>query len=226
MDLSEISHAFQTVNAHIEAARQAAVGAAPLVNLVAVSKQQPDEKIDAALATGHRLFGENRVQEATARWAHRRADYPDLRLHLIGPLQSNKASEAVRLFDVIESIDRPKIAAAIAKEITAQNKPMGCFIQVNTGQEPQKSGIVPEDTASFVTHCQAELGLTILGLMCIPPQEEEAAMHFALLKKLAQDSALPHLSMGMSADYEEAIAFGADYVRVGSALFGQRLPRT
>ena len=220
-----LNETFSHVKSQIENARKTAVGGAQMVNLIAVSKQQPDDKINAALATGHRLFGENRVQEATERWAHRRRSFPDLRLHLIGPLQSNKAAEAVALFDVIETIDRSKIAKALAAEMAKQDKHIPCFIQVNTGMEPQKSGIAPQDTLDFVANCQNELGLEIMGLMCIPPQIEEPAMHFALLKKLATQAGLPHLSMGMSADYEEAIAFGADYVRVGSALFGERLPR-
>ena len=216
---------FEQVKTQIETARSQAAGSAERVNLVAVSKQQPDAKITAALGTGHRLFGENRVQEATERWAHRRADYPDLRLHLIGPLQSNKAAAAVTLFDVIESVDRPKIAQALAKEMTAQQKSVPCFIQINTGDEPQKSGISPKEAVEFASYCETDLSLKILGFMCIPPQSEEPAMHFALLKKLGQKAGLPHLSMGMSADFEEAIAFGADYVRVGSAIFGARLPR-
>ena len=220
-----LNDSFLHVKSQIEKTRQSAVGSAEMVHLIAVSKQQPDEKIEAALATGHRLFGENRVQEATERWAHRRALFPDLRLHLIGPLQSNKAAEAVALFDVIETIDRPKIAKAVSAEMIKQDKKRSCFIQVNTGEEPQKSGIAPQDTLDFVTYCQKDLGLAVMGLMCIPPQTEEPAMHFALLKKLAQQAGLPHLSMGMSADYEDAIAFGADYVRVGSAFFGERLPR-
>ena len=216
---------FDLVLSQISAAQDAAVGSADKVHLVAVSKQQPEEKITAALATGHRLYGENRVQEAKERWQERRADYPDLRLHLIGPLQSNKAADAVALFDVIESVDRPKIAAALAKEMTAQNRHLPCFVQVNTGEEPQKSGILPHETVAFVAQCRDEWGLTIQGLMCIPPQSEEPAMHFALLRKLAKQCDVPHLSMGMSADFEDAIAFGADYVRVGSGLFGARLPR-
>lgn len=221
-----IKDLFSQVKDQIETARKTAVGSADMIKLVAVSKQQPDDKITDALATGHRLFGENRVQEATMRWQARKNEFTDLTLHLIGPLQSNKVSDAVALFDVIETIDRPKIAVALAKEMAKQGKHLPCFIQVNTGDEPQKSGISPQETLSFVNHCQSELGLNIIGLMCIPPQSEEPAMHFALLKKLAKQADLPHLSMGMSADFEQAIAFGADYVRVGSALFGERLPRT
>ena len=220
-----LNDSFAHITSQIKTARDNAPGAASEVHLVAVSKQQPDDKIAAALATGHRLYGENRIQEATGRWAHRRAAYPDLRLHLIGPLQSNKAAEAVALFDVIETVDRPKIAAALAKEMASQNRQLPVFVQVNTGEEPQKSGILPAEVPDFVTQCQQEFGLDVIGLMCIPPQSEEPAMHFALLKKLAATCQLAHLSMGMSADFEDAIAFGADYVRVGSALFGERLPR-
>ena len=195
------------------------------IALIAVSKQQTDEKITAALAMGHRLFGENRVQEAKERWASRRADFPDLRLHLIGPLQSNKAAEAVALFDVIEVIDRPKIAKAVAAELAKQNKSMSCLIQVNTGLEPQKSGIAPNEIADFIAFCKGEAGLPVDGLMCIPPADEEPAPHFALLAKYAKRHALPILSMGMSGDYGTAIQLGATHIRVGSALFGRRLPR-
>ena len=221
-----IADQFADIEAQIKQAIAEGVDPADKVNLIAVSKQQPDEKIEAALATGHRLFGENRVQEAQNRWQARRADYPDLQLHLIGPLQSNKAADAVALFDVIETIDREKIAKAVAGEITKQQKQMSCFVQVNTGMESQKSGIAPEEVAEFVAYCQQDLELAITGLMCIPPADEEAAMHFALLKKYARALKLPHLSMGMSADFAQAISFGADYIRVGSALFGERLPRS
>ena len=195
------------------------------VTLVAVSKQQPDEKIDAALDAGQRVFGENRVQEAISRWEHRRADYPDLILHLIGPLQTNKVAEAVALFDVIEVVDREKLAAALAKEMAKQDRHLPCLVQVNTGEEEQKSGISPQETVEFVRHCQSHHGLNITGLMCIPPADEEPAMHFALLAKLAKTCGLSELSMGMSGDYLEAIKFGATSVRVGSAIFGARLPR-
>jgi len=192
------------------------------VTLVAVSKRQPDHHIDAALAAGQRVFGENRVQEATARWAARRLSYVDLSLHLIGPLQTNKAAEAVALCDVIEVVDREKLARALATEMTRQNRHLPCYIQVNTGEEPQKSGVMPAQLDDFIGFCRSELGLSITGLMCIPPVDEEAAMHFALLNTMAKRHNLPHLSMGMSADYEEAIAFGATSVRVGSAIFGAR----
>ena len=192
------------------------------ITLIAVSKQQQEDRVDASLATGHRVYGENRVQEAQKRWSIRKHDYPDLRLHLIGPLQSNKAADAVRLFDVIHTIDRPKIAISIAKEAAQQNKYIQCFIQVNTGDEPQKSGISPCDISSFVDFCREEVRLPITGLMCIPPVDEEAAIHFGFLKTLASRNNLTGLSMGMSGDYEEAIRFGATHIRVGSALFGPR----
>ena len=192
------------------------------VTLVAVSKRQPEVKIDAALAAGQRVFGENRIQEASQRWIDRRMAYGDLTLHLIGPLQTNKVSEAVALFDVIEVVDREKLARALANEMTRQNRYLPCYIQVNTGEEPQKSGILPNQLDDFAYFCKDELALPIIGLMCIPPVDEEAAIHFALLNTMAQRLDLPKLSMGMSGDYIEAIGFGATSVRVGSAIFGER----
>jgi len=174
------------------------------------------------LAAGQRVFGENRVQEASQRWTDRRMAYSDLTLHLIGPLQTNKAAEAVALFDVIEVVDREKLARALAKEMTHQNRYLPCYIQVNTGEEPQKSGILPDQLDDFAHFCKDELALPIIGLMCIPPVDEEAAMHFALLNTMAQRLNVPKLSMGMSDDYIEAISFGATSVRVGSAIFGVR----
>ena len=190
--------------------------------LVAVSKRQPDDRIEAALAAGHRVFGENRVQEAQQRWSDRRAAFPDLKLHLIGPLQTNKAADAVALFDVIESVDRPKLARALAAEMDRQGRQLACYIQVNTGEEAQKSGIMPAEVDDFIAFCRTECGLDIVGLMCIPPQDEEAAMHFALLRTMAARNGLAGLSMGMSGDFDEAVAFGATSVRVGSAIFGPR----
>lgn len=192
------------------------------VKLVAVSKRQPVVKIDAALRAGQRVFGENRVQEASQRWRNRREVHKDLTLHLIGPLQTNKVAEAVSLFDVIEIVDREKLARALAKEMIRQNRYLPCYIQVNTGEEPQKSGILPAQLDEFCNFCRNELALPIIGLMCIPPVEEEVAMHFALLNRMAQRLNLPNLSMGMSGDYVEAIEFGATSVRVGSAIFGIR----
>jgi pyridoxal phosphate enzyme (YggS family) len=193
------------------------------VTLIAVSKQQPEYRIEAALDSGIRIFGENRVQEAQMRWQARRPLYPDLHLHLIGPLQSNKAGDAVALFDVLHTIDRPKIATALKIEMNKQNRELPCFIQVNTGEEPQKAGIAPTEVGDFLAYCRTDVRLNICGLMCIPPIDEEAAMHFALLKSLTERFALPQLSMGMSGDFEEAISFGATHIRVGSALFGSRL---
>ena len=210
------------ITKEIAAACRAAHRPAGAVQLVAVSKQQPEERITAMLAACQRVFGENRVQEAIQRWSGRRADHPDLKLHLIGPLQSNKAADAVALFDVIETVDRPKIAATLAAEMTRQNRPLPCYIQVNTGEEPQKSGILPADLTAFLGYCRQDAGLEITGLMCIPPVDEEPAMHFALLAKLAAEQGLPDLSMGMSGDFAEAVRFGATSVRVGSALFGPR----
>jgi len=192
------------------------------VTLVAVSKRQLDVRIDAALAAGQRAFGENRVQEAQTRWAHRRDQYKDLRLHLIGPLQTNKAGDAVALFDVIEVVDRPKLAKALGDEMIRQNRQLECYVQVNTGEEAQKSGIAPNDADNFIAYCRDEVGLNVAGLMCIPPVEEEASMHFALLNIIAKRNGLAKLSMGMSDDFEDAIAFGASAVRVGSAIFGAR----
>ena len=190
--------------------------------LVAVSKRQPDDRIDAALAAGHRMFGENRVQEAQQRWQHRRDKHPDLALHLIGPLQTNKAAEAVALFDVIEVVDRPKLARMLGQEMDRQGRHLPCYVQVNTGEEEQKSGVLPDEADAFIVQCRDEFGLNIIGLMCIPPQDEEPAMHFALLRTIAARNSLPKLSMGMSGDFEEAVAFGATSVRVGSAIFGAR----
>lgn len=204
---------------------QAAVGFnhdSNAVTLVAVSKVQPDEKLQEALDAGQRVFGENRVQEAMEHWAHRRTDYPDLTLHLIGPLQSNKAKDAVALFDVIETVDRPKIARALADEMKKQGRNLPCFIQVNTGDEDQKSGITPAALPEFLKQCVDEYGLDIIGLMCIPPMDDPPALHFALLSKLAKRHGLNRLSMGMSADYERAVALGATHVRVGTGVFGAR----
>jgi PLP dependent protein len=190
--------------------------------LIAVSKTFGAEDIRPVLEAGHRAFGENRVQESQGKWPGLKASYPGVELHLIGPLQSNKADAAVALFDCIHTIDRPKIATAIAAEIAKQHKALSLYIQVNTGNEPQKAGIAPEETAAFVAHCRDQLKLPIHGLMCIPPVEEEPAVHFAFLAKLARELGLPKLSMGMSSDYETALQFGATHVRVGSAIFGSR----
>ena len=193
------------------------------VTLVAVSKTQPADAVEAALAAGQRVFGENRVQEAKSKYPALREAWPDLELHLIGPLQTNKAGEAVALFDVIQSVDREKLARALAKEMDRQGRRPACFIQVNTGEEPQKAGVLPEDAEAFITLCRESLGLPVCGLMCIPPFEEAPAPHFALLRSIAERSDLSQLSMGMSGDFETAIALGATHVRVGTAIFGARL---
>lgn len=190
--------------------------------LIAVSKQQPDHKIHEALAANIRIFGENRVQEALARWADRRADYPDLELHLIGPLQTNKVSDAVALFDVIHTLDREKLAISLQKEMDKQGKNIPCFIQVNTGDESQKSGVKVAQLKDFCDFCVRETGLTVKGLMCIPPVDEPPSLHFGLLADCAKQLRLPWLSMGMSGDYTKALHYGATHIRVGTAIFGER----
>jgi len=192
------------------------------VTLIAVSKTFGAEAIEPVIAAGQRVFGENRVQEAKAKWPPMRAAHPGIALHLIGPLQSNKAKEAVALFDAIHSVDRPSIAEALAKEIAKQNRHPTLFVEVNTGEEPQKAGVLPHEADAFIKTCRETHGLTIAGLMCIPPLEEAPAPHFALAAKIAARNGLKLLSMGMSADFATAIAFGATHVRVGSAIFGSR----
>jgi hypothetical protein len=205
------------------AAGACAAGRDPLsVELIAVTKTFSTDAVLPVLEAGHRVFGENRVQEAKGKWPPLKARFPDLRLHLIGPLQSNKTKDAIELFDAIHSIDRPKIARAIAEEMAQQGKRVDLFVQVNTGEEPQKAGVPPREAAAFVAMCCDELHLDIAGLMCIPPLDEEPAVHFAFLAKLAQELGLAGLSMGMSDDFETAIQFGATHVRVGSAIFGSR----
>lgn len=214
--------ALAQVNAAIKAAANDDNRQPDDIHLIAVSKTYDGAAIRPVLDAGHRRFGENRVQEAAGKWPALREQYRDIELHLIGPLQSNKARQAVELFDAIHTIDRPKIAQAIAAEIQRQGKTVDLFIQVNTGEEPQKAGIPPAETVDFANYCRDELKLPIQGLMCIPPVDEEPGVHFALLGELAKDCGLSALSMGMSADYEIAIQFGATHVRVGSAIFGAR----
>ena len=192
------------------------------VSLVAVSKTFDADVIRPVIAAGQRLFGENRVQEAQGKWPVLQAETPGIELHLIGPLQSNKSAEAVALFDVIETIDREKIARSVAAEMARQGKAVRLYVQVNTGLEPQKAGIAPEETEAFVTLCRETIGISIEGLMCIPPADENPGPHFALLAKLAGRCGLERLSMGMSGDFDVAVAFGATSVRVGSAIFGTR----
>lgn len=195
------------------------------VRLVAVSKTVPAAGILPALEAGQRIFGENYVQESAAKWPDLRARYPDVELHLVGPLQSNKAREAVALFDVIHALDRPSLAAALAKEIARSGRTPKLLIQVNTGAEPQKGGVLPDRLAALLATCRDTHGLAIQGLMCIPPAEDPPSAHFALLARLAQENGLPILSMGMSADFPAAIQLGATHVRVGTAIFGARTPK-
>lgn len=205
---------------------QAAINAgrdADDISLIAVSKVQPNARVQAVLETGHKTFGENRVQEALGKWPNFQHTFGHLDLHLIGPLQTNKARQAVELFGTIHSVDRPKLAATLARLAQERGASPDIFIQVNTGEEPQKAGILPSDTDAFVAECRA-LDLPVKGLMCIPPVEEEASLHFALLAKMAERNGLSGLSMGMSDDFEKAIEFGATHIRVGSAIFGARVP--
>ncbi len=220
--LQEISAARDDVLARIAAAAKAAGRDVAAVQLVAVSKSQPDERIAAMLATGQRVFGENRVQEAETHWEARRASGMDLELRLIGPLQTNKAKEAVALFDVIETLDREKLAGALADACAKAGKAPRFYVQVNTGEEDQKAGVAPHEADAFIASVRKTYGFAIEGLMCIPPAEEPAGPHFALLAKIAARNGVAKLSMGMSADYETAVMFGATSVRVGSALFGAR----
>lgn len=192
------------------------------INIIAVSKKQPKYKIEEAIKAGHRLFGENKVQEAYEHWHELKEKYNDIKLHLIGHLQSNKVKDAVILFDVIESLDSKKLAKKIAAECNKQNKTIKCFIQVNTGKEEQKSGVFPEDLEDLLNYSVNECGLDISGLMCIPPTSEPAGLHFAFLNNLAKKYGLNDLSMGMSMDYDKAVMAGANYVRIGTALFGDR----
>ncbi|WP_422369325.1 YggS family pyridoxal phosphate-dependent enzyme [Pelagibius sp.] len=221
----DIAENLAEVRGRMAAAATAAARSPEDVALVAVSKVQPAEAVEQALAAGQRVFGENRVQEAKAKFPALRAVHPDLRLHLIGPLQTNKVKEALALFDVIETLDRPKLARALAKEAEKSGHWPDCFIQVNTGEEPQKAGIMPRDADAFIADCRDQ-GLTIKGLMCIPPVDEAAALHFAFLREIARRNSTSDaplaLSMGMSGDYETAIRFGADLVRVGTGVFGPR----
>jgi pyridoxal phosphate enzyme (YggS family) len=220
--MDEIEANLAAVRARIEGAARAAARAADAVTLVAVSKTHPADSVRAALQAGQRVFGENRVQEAIAKFPGLRRDFPDLTLHLIGPLQTNKVKDAVAHCDVIETVDRPRLAEALAREMERSGRRLPCFIEVNTGEEAQKAGILPADADAFIADCRDRLGLPIIGLMCIPPEHEEPALHFALLREIAKRNGLDKLSMGMSADFETAIRFGATHVRVGTAIFGAR----
>ena len=212
------------VRARIREVAMGAGRAADSVTLVAVSKTHEPARIEQVLNAGHRQFGENRIQEAEDKWPLLKAKVPDTTLHLIGHLQTNKVKEAVSLFDVIETLDRPKLARALAKEMAHQGRRLECFVQVNNGEEPQKSGILPREADDFIRLCRVDCGLDVTGLMCIPPLDEEPSLHFALLRVIGERNDLAKLSMGMSADFEIAIAFGATHVRVGTAIFGARQP--
>ena len=215
--MSAVTAGLQSVTARIMAAAQGRP-----VTLVAVSKTHPAESVRQALAAGQRVFGENRVQEAKAKFPELRADFPDLVLHLIGPLQTNKVRDAVVLFDVIESLDRPKLAKVLAEEMARSGRRPSVLIQVNTGREPQKAGIDPDQVAAMVGLCRDQFALPLVGLMCIPPADEDPTPHFRLLAELAARHGLGVVSMGMSGDFEQAIVAGATHVRVGSAIFGHR----
>lgn len=216
--MSEVEKRLNNVLSDIKAASLGAESA----TLIAVSKTFDSDHIEPVLRAGHRHFGENRVQESLKKWPGLKEQYPDTILHLIGPLQSNKASDAVRLFDVIHSVDREKIAKAVAEEATKQNRTLDVYIQVNTGAESQKAGILPKEADAFIERCMTHYGLKVVGLMCIPPFNEDPQPHFQLLSDIAARHGLKGLSMGMSSDYEEAIKAGATCVRVGSAIFGAR----
>ena len=212
------------IRSRIEAAARAAGRPEGAVTLVAVSKTQPPGAVRAALEAGQRIFGENRVQEALLKFPALRGEFPDLTLHLIGPLQTNKVKDAVAHCDVIETVDRPRLAEALAREMERTGRRLPCCIEVNTGEEPQKAGVLPKAADDFIRDCQGRLQLPIIGLMCVPPEHEEPALHFALLREIARRNGLDRLSMGMSADFETAIRFGATHVRVGTAIFGARRP--
>jgi PLP dependent protein len=218
----DIAGRLRLVEDEIVLAARAANRDAKSIRLVAVTKTVPPEVIEQAIAAGQRCFGENRVQEATSKWPDLRERHPGIELHLVGPLQSNKVREAVALFDVIETVDRPKLARALAEEMARADKRPRLFVQVNTGEEEQKAGVLPADADAFIALCRDTFGLVIDGLMCIPPFDEEPAMHFALLAKIAARVGVKDLSMGMSGDFVRAIPFGATYVRVGTAIFGDR----
>ncbi len=223
--LAGVKENLERVKQAIADAAKAAGRSPDAVKLVAVAKVQPIERVRAALEAGHTIYGENRVQEAEEKWPALKADFPNTRLHLIGPLQRNKLKRAVQLFDVIESVDRAELAHALARECDSTGKRPDCFIQVNTGEEPQKSGILPGAADAFIAECRDILKLPVRGLMCIPPAEEEPSLHFALLREIATRNGLQELSMGMSGDFEIAVRFGATSVRVGTAVFGIRVPK-
>ncbi|HET7409825.1 MAG TPA: YggS family pyridoxal phosphate-dependent enzyme [Paracoccaceae bacterium] len=210
------------IRARIDAAARDAGRDPAGITLVAVSKVQPLDRVEAVLAAGHTVFGENRVQEAAGKWPDFRARYPGVELHLVGPLQTNKVRQALDLFDAIHSVDRDRLARKLADGLSETGRAIPCFVQVNTGEEPQKAGCLPGEADAFIARCRDEYGLPLAGLMCIPPVDEEPSLHFALLAKIAKRNGLAGLSMGMSDDFERAIALGATHVRIGSAIFGER----
>ncbi len=222
--MSEQSEALQQVVGRIGASAQAVGRSADQITLIAVSKTFGPDRIVPIIEAGHQVFGENRVQESQGKWPQLKAKFPDLKLHLIGPLQSNKVRDAVELFDCIQTVDRPKLARALAQEMARQDRWPDLFVQVNTGEEDQKAGVAPGDADAFIAYCREDCGLAPVGLMCIPPFDEEPSLHFALLAKIAARNGLAALSMGMSSDFETAVEFGATHVRVGSAIFGARTP--
>jgi len=222
MSIPDAAQHLADVEAEIAAACRESGRDPGSVTLVAVAKTFGAEAVEPVLAAGQRVFGENRVQEAKAKWPALQARHPEIELHLVGPLQSNKAREAIALFDAIHSLDRPSLGEALAKEIARQNRHPLLFVQVNTGSESQKAGVLPENADAFVKRCREDYGLAVSGLMCLPPLDEPPAPHFALLAKIAKRNRLPLLSMGMSADFALAIRFGATHVRVGTAIFGER----
>ena len=223
-DTGDTAQNLAAVKARIAEAAATAGRDAAAVELVAVSKTFGADRISEALEAGHRLFGENRVQESEDKWPALREAWPDARLHLIGPLQTNKVKTALRVFDAIETVDRPKLARALARGFEETGRPLDCFIQVNTGEEPQKAGVLPADADAFIAACRDDFGLPVRGLMCLPPMDEDPSPHFALLRRIAERNGLVALSMGMTADFEVAVAFGATLVRVGTAVFGRRPP--
>lgn len=220
--VSTIRANLDAVHAKIAQAAKDADRSPAEVNLIAVGKVQPPERIAAAVEAGHRVYGENRVQEAEGRWPAYRERHPDLQLHLIGPLQTNKARAAIQLFDVIHTVDRPRLAGSLARLFDEMGRQLPCYIEINTGSEPQKAGVLPQDADAFIKACRDEYQIPVVGLMCIPPAEDVPAPHFAFLADIAKRNGLEKLSMGMSADYEQAVALGATEVRVGSAIFGER----
>jgi pyridoxal phosphate enzyme (YggS family) len=221
-DGADIASRLAAIESEIARACREAGRARDSVTLIAVTKTFGEDVIAQAIAAGHKVFGENRVQEAKAKWPALRAQHPGLELHLIGPLQSNKAREAVALFDAIHALDRASLAEALAKEIGRQSRMPRLFVEINTGAEPQKAGVLPQDADAFLKSCREKYGLAVEGLMCIPPHDEAPAPHFALTAKIAARNGLKLLSMGMSADFPIAIQFGATHVRIGSAIFGGR----